>query len=231
MSVPPARSSSSRCRSVRLRGITTFSTTRWSPAPAAPERRHALAAQGDHRARLRARRHLERPPRRRGWPRSPWPRAPRPARPRRPRSPDRCRRAGSAHPRPPGPARRGRPTGPPRSPAWPRPVSRMRCSSAIPAGTSTFRVLRTAFRPRPPQASQGTVRDLALAAARRRTPARARAARTRCASRHARAPARRSASRSRSACPARRGCRYSARRRPPGRRPRPRCLRARPAPG
>ena len=47
------------------------------------------------------------------------------------------------------------PGGPPRSPAWPRPVSRIRCSSAMPGGMSTERVLRTALRPRPAHASQG----------------------------------------------------------------------------
>src|SRR5271166_123877 len=47
------------------------------------------------------------------------------------------------------------PGGAPASPAWPLPASRMRCPSAIPAGTSTWSSRARASRPRPPHSLQG----------------------------------------------------------------------------
>ena len=47
------------------------------------------------------------------------------------------------------------PAGPPRSPAWPRPVIRMRWPSSIPAGTSTDTLTRSTLRPRPPHSWHG----------------------------------------------------------------------------
>ena len=44
---------------------------------------------------------------------------------------------------------------PPRSPTWPRPVTRMRWPSAMPAGTSTSMSARWATLPRPSQVSHG----------------------------------------------------------------------------
>ena len=48
------------------------------------------------------------------------------------------------------------PGGPPRSPAWPRPAIRIRCPSAMPAGTSTLTFGRSTLRPRPRHTLHGS---------------------------------------------------------------------------
>ena len=214
-------------RALRLRGITTFSTTCWSPRPAAPDRSASpcRAASRPCRAGCPAATSISSSPSSVGTVTFvPSAAAGAGTSTTVTRSlPSRRKRSSSAT----RTSTYRSPGGPPRSPAWPRPVSRMRCSSAIPAGMSTSSVLRTAAaraRRTPSTARRGSgrrrrsvARVLAHQLAERGPRDRAQLARRR-----------RRSGRSRSACPARRRCRGSARRCPPGRTRPPRTCRARP---